>query len=275
MEKIGIASGVFGTVYRESIYKYPNAFKEMYQEIEGLNVIEYEDEFHEIMAITKSHKNILSIFEITKLNNNSLLITMELMETNLTMLLKEDHCLALDKSISILCDVSSAIHYLHSRQPTRFHGNLHSGNIFLTSNLLAKVGDIMPQKLMQKCIDEGVLRTFSPKVISADCSIESLDIFAFGLIVSHVFGKKYPKPKRDDSSDHELNEVERYQEYLDLIKNEQCKDLVFLCLSSNPPHSLSICKSMTRIKEGHKIKIFYSKQIICDLYILQILVKVE
>ena len=253
MDRIGIASGVFGTVYRKVIYRYPNAVKEMYQEIEGSNVIKYENEFREIKAFTNSHKNIVSIFGITKLNSNSLLITMELM-TNLTMFLEEDHCLALDKNISILCDVSCAIHYLHSQQPAMFHGNLHSGNIFLTPNLLAKVGDIMPQKLIQKCIDEGILRAFSPKKISTYHSIESLDIFAFGLIVTHVFGKKYPKPKKDGSIGHELSEVERYQEYLDLIKNEKCKNLVIDCLSSNPPHSSDVFKSITKIKKGHKIK---------------------
>ena len=273
MDRIGIASGVFGTVYRESIYRYPNVVKEMYQEIEGLNVIQYENEFHEIMAFTNSHKNIVSIFGIKILNSNFLLIIMEPM-TNLTKYL-EDHCLALDKSISILCDVSCAIHYLHSQQPAMFHGNLHSGNIFLTPNLLAKVGDIMPQKLMQKCINEGVLRTFSPKIISADRSMESLDIFSFSLIGCHVFSEKYPEPKKDDSNDHELSEFERYEEYLNLIKNEQCKQLAIQCLSSSPPPISIICDSMKRINKGHSIKMFHSKQLICNLYILQILVKVE
>ena len=252
--RYGIGSGVFGIVYSINIHEYPNAIKETYRKSGGFNIIEYRNEWDEIIPFVNNHENMVPIFGITILNSNSLLITMELMETNLTQFLKAHQCLALDKSLSILCDVSSAIHYLHSQQPAMFHGNLHSKNIFLTSNLLAKVGDIMPQKLIQKCIDKGTLRNFSPKVISADRSSESLDNFAFGLVVCHVLTKKIPMPQNDDSIDHELNEVERYQEDLDLITNKACRELVIHCLSSSPPPSSFISKSMNRIKEGHNIK---------------------
>ena len=259
-QRVGIGSGKFGTVYSINIHKHTksNAIKEMYphhsilKKSEGFKNIEYLNEWDEIRTFANYHENMVTIFDIS-LNRNSLWITMELMYSNLTDFLAENECIALDKSLSILCDVSSAIHYLHSLQPSRFHGNLHSNNIFLTPTLLAKVGDIMPQKLIQKCIDGGTLRNFAPKIISSEGSNESLDIFAFGLIGCHVLNKKLPLP--EDAIDHELSEVERYQEDLDLIKNEACKDLVFRCLS-NPPHSSIIYISMTGIKKGHKIKIF-------------------
>ena len=249
-----IGSGTFGVVYKSVENTHSHAIKKYYskyilsQEGKGLKMQAIKSDWDEIIHFTHNYSNIVPIHNVS-INDCKLYavdVTMEWMPHNLKVLLETNPRIALDKCLSILCDVGSAIDFLHSRQPPFFHGNLHSTNIFVTVNLQAKIGDLMPLKLIQRYSDEGKLRNFCPRAIqSLD---QSSDIFAFGLVICHVYTKKFPIPKEEV-----LNEVERYEEYLDQISDQQPRELVFKCLDDDPkkcPPISSVISTMMNIKKG-------------------------
>lgn len=257
-----IGSGTFGVVYRISVDNtHSHAIKIYYseyailQEGKGLKIDHeaYQSDWNKIAHFTRNHSNMVPIQKalVNDYGPYEVNVTMEWMPHNLNILLETNPHIALDKWLSILCDVGSAIDFLHSRQPPLFHGNLHSTNIFVTVNLQAKVGDLMPLKLIQRYINAGKLRNYGPRAIQSLDIIplgQSLDIFAFGLISCHVYTKKLPIPKEGV-----LNEVERYEEYLDLISNERFRELVIKCLYDDPkecPLISSVISTMMIIKKG-------------------------
>lgn len=246
-----IGSGRFGTVCKFSFDNTNLAVKKLYK-FPRNKELGYMHEWNEISMLTQVHPNLVKVSKILLDESDYLLVVMELMESNLIDLLKKYPNIALDKRLSILCDVCDALEFLHSQNHPRFHGNLHSSNVFVTSTFQAKIGDIMPKEMIQKIISEGKLGNYAPRIITDDCSIESLDIFAFGLVACHLFTKCLPMPEGDSV---ELNEVERYEYYLNLIRNESAKILLTDCLHSEPNKRPSISVVLNKIKSIHRGKL--------------------
>ena len=275
--RIPIGSGNFGVVYKEVDDLCDNAVKVLYEDFgmlkktKGLksNNEDIWREWSDITFLSGSHANIVSVFEVTKCDSH-VHIRMELMEYNLKKLLQEYPQLSLDKRLCILHNVSSGIDFLHSRRTPHFHGNLHSKNVFITDTFLAKIGDLMPSRYIQKKIIEGKLRSYSPWTtgradIVTCASGQSLDIFAFGLVACHAITKRVPMPENEDP-----DEIKRYKKYLDLIGNESCLNLVKQCLhgDSRPPISF-ICSALTAImngKDGKYVLSMHQKFCIIDYH---------
>ena len=241
--------GTFGMVWLQEVDRpliHTRALKKIYPKPTILiqKYTEYENEWEEISTLTFSHENMVMVWG-TSLINESMCITMELMDKNLTNLLEKNPGIALDRRLSILCDVINGIGHLHCNG--WFHGNLHSNNVFLTATLLAKVGDVMPKGLIQEYANKEKLRNFAPRK-TAGRPIQSLDIFAFGLIICHVFTTKWPMPKGGNSID--INEADRYQYYWQQINNRVLQELVVNCLRDSPPESDAVYTTVMRIKKG-------------------------
>ena len=152
---------------------------------------------------------------------------MELMQFSLTTILQQYLDLGQDipmkSKLSMLCDVSAGLNYLHAHSPPIIHGNLHSKNIFLTSTLTAKIGDFVSSNVPRKSSSP-----FFPLTITSDHPTPSLDVFAFGCVVCHVFTQQLPVPIGTSS-----NEVQLRQYYIDQINLEILKQLVIISLDNN------------------------------------------
>jgi len=76
-------------------------------------------------------------------------MVMELMETSLsTFIQRNAKKVAMNDKKSILHDVSLGLCYLHSRKPSVIHRDLSSNNVMLTSQLIAKIGDLGVAKVL-------------------------------------------------------------------------------------------------------------------------------
>ena len=127
------------------------------------------------------------------------------------------------------------------RQTTIIHGNLHSKNIFLTSTLVAKVGDFVFPSVSKAS------GPFAPQIALCDHLTPSLDVFAFGCVVCHVITQQLPVPSGGIS----LNEVQLRQHYIDQIELEPLKELVISCLQNKSEYNFAIsdvCRRITSIK---------------------------
>ena len=127
------------------------------------------------------------------------------MDSSLTKFVgKNKSQIAIQTKISILYDVSLGLTFLHTHRPQILHRDLSSNNVMLTSELVAKIGDL------------GVA-----KVIQADNT--PIDVFSYGCVILHVFSEEWPAPsgiKKMDPVTNKplaLTEVERRQQYLDQI----------------------------------------------------------
>lgn len=187
------------------------------------NISKFLKEYTEL-----EHKNIIPVLEVRKCNDTGIpVIVMELMEFNLAAMLQRHLDLGQDipmqSKLSMLCDVSAGLNYLHAHCPPIIHGNLHSKNIFLTSTLIAKIGDFVPSNVPKKSGSP-----FSPLTITSDHPTPSLDVFAFGCVVCHVITQQLPVPNGTSS-----NEVQLRKCYIDQINLEILKQLVIISLDNN------------------------------------------
>jgi len=74
---------------------------------------------------------------------------MELMDCSLTSCIKEKPAVATGVKLSLLCDVSRGLTYLHTRDPSVIHRDLSPNNVLLTNKLVAKIGDLGVAKVIR------------------------------------------------------------------------------------------------------------------------------
>lgn len=94
---------------------------------------------------TLSHPNIVQFIGIYYPPHKPLhlpIMVMELMNTSLTLLIRNRPNLEIQVKHSILLDVTSGLSYLHSHTPPVIHRDLSPNNIMLSSQLVAKIGDL-------------------------------------------------------------------------------------------------------------------------------------
>ena len=153
---------------------------------------------------------------------------------------------------SILCDVSFGLSYLHARKPVVIHRDLSPNNVMLTSQPVAKIGDLGVAKVIQADSRQTRSRlTTAPGMVDF-MPLETLeanpvygtavDMFSYAGIALHVFAEEWPTPcgqKRRDPVTKKLialTEVERRQEYLDKIPDggSVLKESIIRCLDDDP-----------------------------------------
>ena len=187
----------------------------------------------------------VSILEVYFLPDGIPVIISGWMPHSLTSLLSEYENIAHDKKLSIIYDINSGICFLHNTcHPPIVHHNLHSNNIFLTENLVAKIGDLLPKQATSNTKLRG---GFLPRGSTDHISLAS-NVFSFGVITLHIINQRYPIPQ-------ELGEMEvqRYSKYINGTKDESIKEMIISCLSDDPqkrPQISCIDKHLTAIIEG-------------------------
>ena len=169
----------------------------------------------------------------------------ELMDCNLTQLLKNYHNIPMYVKLSILQDVSRAICYLHTLKPPVIHCDLNSNNILLTTSLVAKICDFgvskvvlpLPSERMTQC--PGTVAFMPPEALMYVPHYGlPLDVFSFGCVVCHVITQQWPVPVASEKYIRRrrfimLSEVERRKHYIDQIIAGSLKQLVITCLDDD------------------------------------------
>ena len=221
------------------------------------------------------HPNVVRTLGVFYDNDQTILpvLVMELMQYNLTQLLRKSHNIIMYVKLSILQDVSRGLCYLHTQNPPIVHQALYSDNILFTEGLTAKIGDF---KTGSETVSDQALLSVRRNRGSNDFLPDShdnltyeppLNVFSFGCVICHVITQKWPVTQcqtpvvlvgstgpirsysaRPGSSVKKTYQnhvymfegnttddwcVEKHQNYIDQISDDSLKQLVEACLQRN------------------------------------------
>ena len=181
------------------------------------------------------------------------IMVMELMNASLASFVKNNQSkIPVKTKMSILYDVSLGLSYLHARKPVVIHRDLSPNNVMLTSQPVAKIGDLGVAKVIRADSRQtrsrlttapGTVDFMPPETLEANPVYgTAVDVFSYAGIGLHVFAEEWPTPsglKRRDPVTKKLmalTEAERRQEYLDKIPEGSTvlKELFVRCLDDEP-----------------------------------------
>ena len=184
------------------------------------------------------------------------IMVMELMDTSLDSFIKERRSnIKIQTKLSILCDVSEGLNFLHSSAPAIIHRDLTSNNVMLTSELVAKIGDLgvakvlSAESMMGLTSAPGTLDFMPPEALLAYPVYDTpIDVFSFAAIVLHVFSENWPAPSAPKILDPTtrmlvaVSEADRRKDYLDTMTGNltTVKELIKRCLADDPNNRPSI-----------------------------------
>ena len=178
--------------------------------------------------------------------------------------------MAIDRKLSILCDVSSGLVYLHSHKPAIIHRDLTGNNILLDSKLRAKISDFGNARLMDLDPEAtpsiftslpGTLDYMPPEVQGGSTQYDpSLDVFSFGHLSLFTINQSLvhsllPSTYIDDDGwIHARSEVKRRKEYLNkaeqlLGEENSLVVLVKQCLHNHPLQRPRTAELVTRLQD--------------------------
>ena len=201
------------------------------------------------------HPNIVQFLGVYYSSKKSELpiMVMEMMNTSLTSFVNNNQSkIPIKTKLSILCDISFGLSYLHARRPVVIHRDLSSNNVMLTDHLVAKIGDLGVAKVIRADSRQtrsrlttapGTVDFMPPETLEANPVYgTAVDVFSYAGIALHVFAEEWPTPcgqKRRDPVTKKLialTEAERRQEYLDKVPEgaSVLKESIMRCLDDDP-----------------------------------------
>ena len=205
------------------------------------------------------HRNIVKFLGVyyDPSDNSSLpVMVMELMHTSLRIFVENNKSfITFGRKATILHDVSLGLSYLHNRKPPILHRDLSPNNVMLTSQLVAKIGDLGVAKVVRANSWQtrnklkltravpGTQDFMPPEVMEVDSLYGTpIDVFSFGGIALYVFSEEWPTPsafKQKDPNSKKmmmLTEAERRKQYLDKMtgKAAELRKMVEKCLDDDP-----------------------------------------
>jgi len=172
----------------------------------------------------------------------------------------------------MLLDVSRGLWYLHSHHPPIVHRDLSPNNILLTTQLVAKIGDLGVAKVIRadstktKTRIPGTVDFMGPETLKDTPEYgPPLDVFSYGGVILHVVNQEWPKPLHYVVTDPKtrklvaLSEVQRRQEHIEKMKGTPANlnRLVEQCLNDDPskrPLISDVSERMKRMKEAESMR---------------------
>ena len=261
-----IGRGADGVIFKGEWQGSPCAIKKVHEIFTRTNIISENerqrtrDNFQKEceQSIRLRHPNIIQFFGLYEPQGGGGVgpgfpsLVMELLHCSLYHLLeppdksKQPLPMPMQLKLSLLCDVTRGLRYLHSYSPSIIHCNLSSNNILVTKEMVAKIGDLVtmcffdPRRQSQMSKQPGTA-VFMPLEALIDppnygCDI---DIFSFACVALHTLSGKWPcptQPTKVQPGSNELiavSEANRRKQYLDEIEDQALKDLLVECLNND------------------------------------------
>ena len=134
-------------------------------------------------------------------DQNDISLVMELLHTNLDTFVEQYPNTPPHQRISILCDVSEGLYYLHSLTPPLIHRDLTAFNILLTEDYKAKIADLGVSRFFDPSMANKVKLTQNPghqvymppeSQLQNPAYTTKLDIFSFGNLIIHTINGELP-----------------------------------------------------------------------------------
>lgn len=256
-----IGRGAYGVIFRGEWQGSPCAIKEVH-EIFTTASISQEDKRTARNAFQKEcnqsirlrHPNIVQFFGLYEEGGQGGFssLVMELLHSSLHHLLeppekdKKPLPMPMELKVSLLCDITCGLRYLHNHSPCIIHRDLSSNNVLVTEGMVAKIGDL------------GTIRFFDPKTQSKmskqpgtvvfmppEALIETpdygcdIDIFSFACVALHTLSGQWPTPTepvkvQQGATDLiAVSEANRRIKYLNDITDKDMKNLLMRCLNND------------------------------------------
>ena len=230
--------------------------------------------FGELSLMTQiHHPNIVQCKGICFLENETMpVLLMERLRSSLhAYVLDETNSnMALERKLSILCDVTSGLVYLHSHKPAIIHRDLTGNNVLLDPELKAKIADFGNARLMDldPVATPGIYTAlpgtpdYMPPEAQGDgakCG-PSLDVFSFGHLSLFTINQSLlypllPSTYTDDKGKlHARSEVKRRIKYLKKAEQQlgvkhSIVVLIKQCLHNDPAQRHSTAELETRLHD--------------------------
>ena len=199
-------------------------------------------EFHILFRLC--HSNVVQYQGICFLPGSKYpALVMEQLQTSLHQYLLNSHAnLSLITKVSILHDVAKGLAYLHNCKPVVVHCDLTAKNILLSSEGVAKISDFGNSRIVDidPACTSGLLNTIHvpgtlvympPEAASGHAKFNrKLDVFSFGHLALFTATQVFPSDLLpptfyDDNGEHRARtEIERRQQYIDLLKQQLFED---------------------------------------------------
>lgn len=197
------------------------------------------------------HPNIVQFLGVYFQKNSRVpILVLEFLPTNLTTCIEQHGILLNEISFSILYDVASGLHYLHSQMPLIVHRDLSANNILLTSDLtVAKISDLGVARILNKTPfrsskltgTPGTPPYMPPEVMGANPVYDkTVDNFSYGVLMIHMFSGRLPEPqvgpiRMEGDKMIPVSEAERREVFLQEIAGDNpLIQLIQRCISNNP-----------------------------------------
>eukprot|EP01125_Pyxidicula_operculata_P006709 TRINITY_DN2307_c0_g1_i1.p1 TRINITY_DN2307_c0_g1~~TRINITY_DN2307_c0_g1_i1.p1 ORF type:complete len:552 (+),score=125.92 TRINITY_DN2307_c0_g1_i1:59-1714(+) len=182
-EKLGV--GTFGVVYKGQCRGEIVAIKELKE-----STVSNIEEFRKEVAIMSHlrHRNIVLMMGACTEKNIFCIITEYLPGGDLEKYLRNKQKeFSLVQKLKILKDVTLAMNWLHCSKPPIIHRDLKPGNIMLTEDLTAKVGDmgLSAINFNKKIIGDGAgsYLWMAPEALLFEPHNEKADVYSFAIVM--------------------------------------------------------------------------------------------
>ena len=211
------------------------------------------------------HPNIVQFLGVHFQGEQTPILIMEFLPTNLTSCIEQHGILPNKSSYSVLHHVALGLHYLHNQTPPIIHRDLSSNNVLLTSSMTAKISDLgvarilnlTPLQVSHMTQTPGTPAYMPPEVMVANPKYDmSVDEFSYGIMMIHVFSGRWPEPqvgpvRTEPGKMTPVSEAERRAVFLQAIGNgHPLIDLIMRCIDNHPqsrPHTGELVKRLAEM----------------------------
>ena len=151
--------------------------------------------------------------------------------------------------LELCCGIARGVQFLHDNE--MIHNNLHGGNVLITQNGQAKIGDfICPQiaELNKRSSPQYMAYMSAEALRNTNICSKASDIYSLGVIFLQVATQCAPKPRHGD----EFTEVQRYKPQLNDIAGNPLLPLIIQCLNILPlrPSIGQLCTRISTAKHS-------------------------
>lgn len=147
-------------------------------------------------------------------NNGSNFICTELMEQGTLSEVISNHSIQMtfEQKLNVCADLCKALFFMHSLSPAILHADIKSGNVFMTVDLRAKLGDFGSTAKEGRSQTSGTPAWMAPELLNGSSrNTKESDVFALAVTMWEVWTGKMPHSEFDSLPDEEyITEIGKF-----------------------------------------------------------------
>ena len=195
------------------------------------------------------------------------MMVMELMDESLTTYIEKSD-IRINTKLSLLHDVATGLHFLHTRSVPVVHGDLSPNNILLKfignggTLPIGKIADLGLAKFIYN--KPRSIEFLAPEAFPEKPKYDTpIDVFSFGGVIVFTINEEWPTPVNPEKQPTtKISKFECRQKYLNMMETKvpaltELMPLIEACLSNEPARRPSVAVILEKI-EVCSWSMFYS-----------------